>query len=352
MAHESAPGVHPIAPGVAAWITPDGNWGLGNTALISGTGESVLVDTLWDLPRTAAMLTGFRPMLENAPIGPVVNTHGDGDHWFGNQLTGAREIIATRSAAHRMRRHGPAEMKKLRLVARCFRGVSHLPLVGGRRWQVAADYFDGMMAPFDYTGIRPTHPTTRFSGRMNLDVGGRRVELTEVGPAHTAGDLIVHLPDERIVIAGDIVFSGVTPVLWDGSVRKWIAACDHILALKPEIVVPGHGPLTDPAGVEALRHYWEFLSNAARRQFSLERPAASAGAAIVMSDEYQREPFASWVGPERSMINVNALYRKFLKVRSHMSVLERLSVLRKTALLAEKLRLNARTAISPQTGTP
>ncbi len=348
MTPQSAPGVHPIATGVNAWITPDGNWGLGNTALVSGHGESVLVDTLWDLPRTAAMIEGFRPMLENAPIGPVVNTHGDGDHWFGNQLTGAREIIATRSAAHRMRRHGPGEMKKLRLVGRCFRGLSRLPLTKSRRWDVAADYFDGMMRPFDYTGIRPTHPTTRFSGRMNIDVGGRRVELIELGPAHTAGDLIVHLPDERIVIAGDIVFSGVTPVLWDGSVRKWIAACDHILALKPEIVVPGHGPLTDAAGVESLRHYWEFLSNAARRQFALERPAASAAAAIVTSDEYLREPFASWVGPERTLINVNALYRKFLKVRSHMGVLERLNVLRKTAMLAEKLR----PAIAPRPGTP
>ncbi len=339
LANDSYSGVHPIAPGVSAWLTPDGNWGLGNTALICGHRESVLVDTLWDLPRTAAMLEGFRPLLENAPIGPIVNTHADGDHWFGNQLPEARQIIATKAAAHRMHRHGPEEMSKLGMVSTVFRAISRLPLPRHRRWEIAADYFDGMMQPFDYSGIRPAYPTKTFSGRMQLEVGGRRVELIELGPAHTAGDLIVHLPEERVVMAGDIVFSGVMPILWDGSVRKWIAACDHILALKPAIVVPGHGPLTDASGVEAVRNYWQFLWNVARRQFDQERPATTASLAILRSDEFQREPFAAWLGRERILINVNAIYRRLMKIRRRMGVVERLNVLRKTALLAETLRL-------------
>ena len=322
---------------MTAWITPDGNWGLGNTALVCGHRESLLVDTLWDLPRTAAMLEGFRPLLENAPIGPVVNTHADGDHWFGNQLTEARQIIATKTAANRMRHHGPEEMKKLRLVSRVFRSMGRLPLPRRRRWEIAADYFDGMLRPFDYSGIRPAHPTTTFSGRLHLEIGGRPVELIELGPAHTAGDLVAHLPDDRVVVAGDIVFSGCTPILWDGSVQNWIAACDHILALKPEIVVPGHGPLTDAAGVEAIRNYWQFLWNAAHRQYSLERPAAKAALAILSSDEYLGSPFAGWIGQERTLINVNAIYRKLMKIEHRMRVLERLDMLRQTALLAEVL---------------
>ncbi len=322
---------------MTAWITPDGNWGLGNTALVCGHRESLLVDTLWDLPRTAAMLEGFRPLLEDAPIGPVVNTHADGDHWFGNQLTEARQIIATKTAANRMRHHGPEEMKKLRLVSRVFRSMGRLPLPRRRRWEIAADYFDGMLRPFDYSGIRPAHPTTTFSGRLHLEIGGRPVELIELGPAHTAGDLVAHLPDDRVVVAGDIVFSGCTPILWDGSVQNWIAACDHILALKPEIVVPGHGPLTDAAGVEAIRNYWQFLWNAAHRQYSMERPAAKAALAILRSDEYLGSPFAGWIGQERTLINVNAIYRKLMKIEHRMRVLERLDVLRQTALLAEVL---------------
>jgi cyclase len=338
LANQSSPGIHPIVAGVHAWTTPDGNWGLGNTALVCGHRESLLVDTLWDLPRTAAMLEAFRPLLEDAPIGPVVNTHADGDHWFGNQLTEARQIIATKIAANRMRHHGPQEMKKLRLVSRIFRAMGRLPLPRRRRWEVAADYFDGMMRPFDYSGIRPVHPTTTFSGRLHLEIGGRAVELIELGPAHSAGDLVVHLPDDRIVAAGDIVFSGCIPILWDGSVQNWITACDRILALKPEVIVPGHGPLTGPEGVEAIRDYWQFLWNAARRQFSLEQPVSSAALTIVRSDGYLGSPFAAWIGQERTLINLNAIYRKFMKIEHRMRVFERLDVLRQAALFAEVLR--------------
>ncbi len=324
---------------MTSWLTPDGNWGLSNTALISGHRESLLVDTLWDLPHTAAMLEGFRPLLEEAPIGPVVNTHADGDHWFGNQLPEARQIIATRTAARRMRRHGPSEMRKLRTVARVFHMLGRIPLPRRRRWELAASYFDGMMRPFDYSGIRPAYPTATFSGRMQLNIGGRRVELLELGPAHTAGDLIVHLPEDHIVIGGDIIFSGVVPVLWDGSVRNWIAACDAILALNPATVIPGHGPLTDASGVEAMRSYWQFLWDAARKQFERERSVARAALEIARSDDYRRQPFAGWLGQERLLINVNAIYRKLMKIRSRMGVVERLNVLRQTAPLAEAFRL-------------
>ena len=102
-------GSQEIAPHVFAWMTPNGGWGESNAALICGTRGSVLIDTLWDLPRTEAMLEGFRPQLQSTPIRRVINTHADGDHWFGNQLTGAATIIATKAAARRMRQHGPRE---------------------------------------------------------------------------------------------------------------------------------------------------------------------------------------------------------------------------------------------------
>ena len=74
------------------------------------------------------------------------------------------------------------------------------------------------LGPFSFREVRLRRPDRTFRGELALEVGGREVRLIEVGPAHTPGDLIVHVPDTRVVFAGDILFIGVTPVMWAGPV--------------------------------------------------------------------------------------------------------------------------------------
>ena len=71
------------------------------------------------------------------------------------------------------------------------------------------------------------------------------MRLIEVGPAHTRGDTLALLPDERVLFSGDILFNGAHPIAWAGPVSNWIAACERILAMDLEVIVPGHGPLAD-----------------------------------------------------------------------------------------------------------
>jgi cyclase len=322
-----------LAEGVSAWVAASGGWGASNAALISGHRESLLVDTLWDLQRAASMLSGLRDELDRAPIAQVVNTHSDGDHWFGNQLTGAGKIIATDAASRAMRRHGPGQMRALGAVSRVLRAMGWAV---GRDWRVAGEYFAGMIRPFDFGNIRPTFPTSTFSGKMQVDTGGRRIELIEVGPAHTAGDLVVYLPDEHILIAGDVLFFGTIPVLWDGSVENWGRACERLLEWRIDVALPGHGPVTDLAGIDAVRRYWQFVDRAARRHFERGDSADRAARRILASDDYLRECFAQWEGQERIAINVHAIYRG-LRGQGPAGTIERLNVLRKTALLAKEL---------------
>src|SRR5436309_116199 len=96
-------------------------------------------------------------------------------------------------------------------------GKFHYTMHLAHSGQVAAEYLDAMVRPFDFSGIKPVLPNTVFSGKLHLDVGGRAIQLIEVGPAHTAGDTVVLLPEDRILMAGDIVFFGSTPVIWEGS---------------------------------------------------------------------------------------------------------------------------------------
>src|SRR3954470_4680055 len=87
-------GLHEVADGVWAYLQPDGSWGYSNAGLIAGDGDSLLVDTLFDLKLTRAMLDSMRPVTDAAPIATVVNTHANGDHCYGNQLVSDARIIA------------------------------------------------------------------------------------------------------------------------------------------------------------------------------------------------------------------------------------------------------------------
>ena len=69
-----------------------------------------------------------------------------------------------------------------------------------------------------FTGVRET-----FTGRKTLQVGEKTVELIDVGPAHTRGDLIVFVPEDRVVFVGDLLFTGAHAVVWSGPVSRWTA---------------------------------------------------------------------------------------------------------------------------------
>jgi cyclase len=307
-----AAGLTQVAPGVYAWLQPNGAWGESNAGLVVGAGEALLVDTLWDLPLTRRMLDAMRPVVEEAPIRTVVNTHGDGDHWFGNELVAGREIVATEAAvAHEMRAVSPGSMVALGRVgaALALAGRSRVPYPGRGAIGSSGRFLRGWVAPYEHRGISLTRPTRTFSGELELDVGGRTVKLIEVGPAHTHGDLIVHVPDARVVFAADVAFVGSTPVMWAGPLEGWLHALDTIEALEPEVVVPGHGPVTDVAGLATLRAYWEYLEAAARPRLAADVPARAVAREIVTSQDYSTQPFARWECPERAVINVETLDR-------------------------------------------
>src|SRR5437764_6675709 len=182
------------------WLQPNVGLGESNAGLVVGDGESLLMDTLWDTRLTRRMLDAMRPHTANAPIRRLVNTHGDPDHCWGNQLLSGAEIIATRAGAEDMLGEDPA---RLRLLAQ---GGRALVRVASRRFPVPGmaqmaglGAYAGMLAAYDFSDIELTLPTLTFDGKLELEIGTRNVELIGVGPAHTPGDLIVHVPDEKVV---------------------------------------------------------------------------------------------------------------------------------------------------------
>ncbi len=323
-----AAGLTDLGAGVHAWLQPNGELGESNAGLVVGDGESLLIDTLWDTRLTRRMLDSMRPHTANAPIRRLINTHGDPDHCWGNQLLSGAEIIATRAGAEDMAGEDPA---RLRLLARGGQVLGRVasprfPLPGAAQL-AGVTVYARMLSAYDFGEVKLTPPTLTFEGRLELDIGGRAVELIEVGPAHTPGDLIVHLPDEKIVFAADLMFVGVTPIIWVGPVENWLAGLDRIAALRPKTVVPGHGPLADLDGVEAMRSYWEFIAPAVRQRIAAGLDAAAAARDILRSTEFASQPFARWDAPERLAVNAAIIARNDQGLSGRVSAVERLRLI-------------------------
>jgi glyoxylase-like metal-dependent hydrolase (beta-lactamase superfamily II) len=226
-----------------------------------------------------------------AQIGTLVNTHHNGDHCYGNECVHGAEIIASAHAAEEMKREQPT------LLAGFLKAAPGLGLTG--------EYLKHCFGAFDFEGITPTLPTTTFSGRLQRKVGNKSVDLIEVGPAHTGGDILVHVPSDRTVFTGDILFIEGTPIMWAGPVGNWIEACDSIIALDCETIVPGHGPVTDKRGVKAVQSYLGYIRDEARKRFDAGLSARDAAHDIALGD------YDSWGDAERIAVNVASLYREF-----------------------------------------
>ena len=298
-----------VAPGVHAWLQPNGLLGESNAGLVIGDGTSLLVDTLWDPHLTRRMLAAIAPLSAKAPIETLINTHSDGDHWWGNQELADVQIVATEAAAAVMGTQSPGELRRFGALARLMRLAGSLPIPYPRRGDIAtiAAYAGDALEPFAFDKVRLVTPARTFSGELDLDVGGRHVRLIEVGPAHTPGDLIVWVPDAKVAIAADILFIGVTPIMWAGPVENWIAALELLLELGAERFVPGHGPVCGPEDVRRLIDYWRWLDPSARGHLEAGRSVAETARTLVLGDELAEHGFADWLGPERALVSIRTI---------------------------------------------
>jgi cyclase len=311
-----AKGLHNIGNGLWAYLQPDGSWGWSNAGLIVSGERTLLVDTLFDLKLTAEMLDEMRRSVPAAAhIGTLVNTHANGDHTFGNQLVEDAEIIATLGTMDEMHEGDPARF--------------HALMANAHQLGRGAEFIAELFRPFDFTGITIKKPDRTFSGEIELTVGEKAIRLIEVGPAHTKGDTLVHIPGDRVVFTGDILFNEGTPIAWAGPISNWIRACDRILAMDVDVVVPGHGPIADKQAVRDMRSYLEFVTDEARKRFDKGMSAREAAFDIALGR------FAEWGDAERIVVTIRTLFEDFKGERVEPDIME---LFEQMSLMRDKLR--------------
>ena len=327
-----AEGLWQVGPQAYAWMVPNGSWGETNLGLVVCGDRSVLVDTCWDLAYTREMLDAAQPVLRAAPIEYVINTHADGDHCWGNQFFRDKHIIGTQACVDQMHHLRPQTLHALKHGGRVLR---RLPFT---RLDKFGHYMAGMFAPYDFRDIAITPPNDAFRGKRVLQVGQTEVHLLEVGPGHTDGDAIVHVPEQGVAYAGDILFVGVTPVMWAGPLVKLILALERLTEMRAKVIVPGHGPLANLSDVRAVLDYWNFIHDELHRRYTIDMPPYEAAREVALSAAFQSSPFAQWDSPERIVTNAYTLYRHWgAKLKSLPGKLGVMELMRQQAELAFSL---------------
>ncbi|GHO79933.1 hypothetical protein KSD_77040 [Ktedonobacter sp. SOSP1-85] len=285
-------GLHELGNSTYAYLQPDGSWGWSNAGLITDGDASLLVDTLFDLKLTQDMLDTMRRLVPAAShIDMVVNTHANGDHCYGNQLVADAQIIASQKTADEM-----VEGIQATQMATMLRQAPHMGPLG--------KFIIHAFGPFDFENITLTPPNKTFEGETTIRVGNKNLQLFEVGPAHTRGDTLVYLPDERVVFTGDILFIGSHPIMWEGPTSNWLRACDRILALDVETIVPGHGPVTNKQGVADVKEYLQYIYDEAHKRYNAGMSVLDAAQDIPL------DRYASWSDGERIVVNIATIYRE------------------------------------------
>ncbi len=267
-----------LADDLFVWA-PDGagTWGLANCVLVRSGERAGLVDTPYSTALANELKAAARHVLpERVVIDTVVNTHANGDHSYGNGAFPEAEIITSRTCRdHLDREPSPAQMQRL----------VHGGGADGPLGRYAREHF----GRFDWSDVQLRPATRTFSGRICVELGDVALELIEVGPAHSSGDVIVHLPRFRTVCTGDVVFIGDHPVHWAGPLANIVTACEKVLALRPELIVPGHGPVVGAAEVRAYAAYLRDVRERIHAMHAAGRPVGDAAAAMVReADRYGR----------------------------------------------------------------
>ncbi|HMA08445.1 MAG TPA: MBL fold metallo-hydrolase [Ramlibacter sp.] len=208
---------------------------MSNAGFVITPAGVVVIDALGSPALAQRLLAEIRKHTDQ-PVTHVIVTHYHADHIYGLQ---AFKAAGAKVLAHEAgREYLNSDTARLRLEA------SRTEL-----------------APWVDRDTRLVEADEWLAGGRDLVVGGMRLRIEHVGPAHTPEDLVVYLPQEKVLFAGDLVFRGRIPYVGQADSGHWIKAIDSLLAFDAGVIVPGHGPVSSQArqDMELTRDYLAYL---------------------------------------------------------------------------------------------
>jgi glyoxylase-like metal-dependent hydrolase (beta-lactamase superfamily II) len=274
-----------IADGV--YVVPDGRVPLvPNVGIVVGEEAVLVVDTAMG-PRNGERIREMAAALAGGRRLVLTITHFHPEHGFGAQAFRNGEIVYNRDQVDEFRDKGSAYLEMFKTFG------------------------DNVAQALE--NVELVEPNTVYDGGMHeIDLGGRSVRLLTWGRAHTRGDQVVFLPDERILFTGDLVeercfaiFPYFPPEDVDVDGEKWLAVLAQLEALEPATVVPGHGEVGDAGVIADVRDYIALLRAESRR---LADEGVAVDEAVEQIEASMRALHADWVQPEWIAFGVRHFY--------------------------------------------
>ncbi|MFD8498948.1 MBL fold metallo-hydrolase [Amycolatopsis sp. NPDC059657] len=221
-----------VAKGVYGYVQPDGSWWINNCGFIDAGDHSVLIDTCATERRTLALVDSVTSTTGSA-VRTLVNTHHHGDHTNGNFLVPGATVVGHRKTREAILATG-------------------------------LNKYEGVFTGNDWGHLELRPPEVVFEDRLTIHAGDVRIDLIHPGyAAHTTNDVLVWLPEQRVLFAGDTVFNGGSPFAVMGSVAGSRAVLDVVRSLDPLTIVPGHGPVCGLEVLDRLDAYLAFVQERA-----------------------------------------------------------------------------------------
>ena len=286
---------------------------VGNAAIIVNDSDVVVVDDHVS-PAAAWVLLEELKEITNKPVRAVINTHFHFDHAHGNQVFGPEVDIIGHEFTREMLLGGKSiEMPLYKnYVAGLPRQIEDL------KTRIAAEADPARKAMLQtqlqaaennrvsQAELKPTPPNLTLRTQMTLHRGGREIQIRFLGRAHTAGDVVVYLPRERIVITGDMLTTGLSNMS-DAYVNEWVTTLDELKTLDFDTVLPGHGDaFTDKAKID---HFQAYLRDVWTEVSRLKQQGVPAEDAAKRADlTKHKERFPAIQGPGVPLIGVTRIY--------------------------------------------
>jgi glyoxylase-like metal-dependent hydrolase (beta-lactamase superfamily II) len=296
-----------LADGVYAAVASAQGYAICNAGIIDIGDRTILFDTFIS-PEAARDLLKVTEQLTSHKITHVVNSHGHNDHIRGNQVFGSDvDIISTVLTREAIARNEPEEIKSERetIPKEIIDAQSKLDAEKNpeRRRELASlvVYLQAMSK--SHSELKTRLPNITFEHKLTIHGTKRTVELLPLA-GHTASDVILYLPEEKIAFMGDLLFVNCHPYLASGSPEQWKQSLTEAEALRVQTVIPGHGPVGRSADLSVMSQYIQSLESIVVNMIKSGKPVEQVSLEPVPS------PFDTWLSPDNFFVtNLEFLYK-------------------------------------------